>query len=166
MQKADRHPGKWLYIAFGAIALLIAVADQLTKNWIRSYSGEFPIFEQGFFRIIHVQNTGAAFGIFQNQNFVLTIIDFIGIAVILSYIFIIPRWYPILYSQFRMLSLGLVMGGAIGNLIDRIQLGHVTDFIDIGLWPTFNVADSATVVGTILFAVSLFIVGRKQETNE
>ncbi|MFC1900520.1 signal peptidase II [Chloroflexota bacterium] len=167
MQKVDRQPpgGKWLYISFFIIALLIAAADQLTKNWIRSYTGEFPAFEIGFIRIIHVQNTGAAFGIFQDQNFILTIVDFIGIALILAFVFLIVRWYPALSSHFSVISLSLVLGGAIGNLIDRLNLGHVTDFIDVGFWPTFNVADSATVIGTILFALSLFIMTRKEEVK-
>ncbi|MFC1921544.1 signal peptidase II [Chloroflexota bacterium] len=163
MLKADLRPGKWLYLAFFAITLLIAATDQLSKNWIRSYTGELPAFEAGFFSIIHVQNTGAAFGIFQNQNFILTIVDFIGIAIILLFVFFIPRWYPAISTRLSILSLGLVLGGAIGNLIDRLYIGHVTDFIDVGFWPTFNIADSATVVGTILFACSLFIVSRKPE---
>lgn len=152
-------------MAFFLIALLVTAADQLSKNWIRSnYQGQ-PLYEIGFFRIIEVQNTGAAFGLFQNQNFILTIIDFIGIALILSFIFLIPRWYPYLITRFGVLSLGLVMGGAIGNLIDRLSRGHVTDFIDVGFWPTFNVADSATVVGTILFAWSLLMASKRLEVK-
>jgi signal peptidase II len=165
MQKVDRHPGKGLYISFFIIALIIAAADQLTKNLIRSYTGEFPIFELGFFSIIHVQNTGAAFGIFQNQNFVLTSVDFIGIALILSFVFLVVRWYPGLFSRLNIISLGLVLGGAIGNLTDRLNQGHVTDFIDFTYWPTFNVADSATVVGTILFALSLLLISKKKESE-
>lgn len=165
MQKVDRRPGKGLYISFFIVALIIAAADQLTKNWIRSYTGEFPIFELGFFSIIHVQNTGAAFGIFQNQNFILTIVDFVGIALILSFVFLIVRWYPGLYSRLSVISLGLVLGGAIGNLTDRLNQGHVTDFIDVGFWPTFNIADSATVIGTILFALSLLLISRGKESE-
>ncbi len=165
MQKVDHHPGKWWLMAFSLIALLILTADQLAKNWIRSnYQGQ-PLYETKFFRIIEVQNTGAAFGLFQNQNFILTIVDFIGIALILSFIFLVPRWYPYLLSRFGVISLGLVMGGAIGNLIDRLSRGYVTDFIDVGFWPTFNVADSATVVGTILFALSLLMVSRRLEVR-
>jgi signal peptidase II len=165
MQRVDRRPGKGLYISFFIVALIIAAADQLTKNWIRTYTGEFPIYELGFFSIIHVQNTGAAFGMFQNQNLALTIVDFVGIALILSFVFLIVRWYPYFYSRLSIVSLGLILGGAIGNLTDRLNIGHVTDFIDVGFWPTFNIADSATVVGTILFALSLFLIGRKKEVE-
>ena len=131
MQKVDHHPGKWWLMAFFLIALLVVAADQLSKNWIRfNYQGQ-PLYEIGFFRIIEVRNTGAAFGLFQNQNFILTIVDFIGIALILSFIFLIPRWYPYLLSRLGVISLGLVMAGAIGNLTDRLSRGYVTDFIDM-----------------------------------
>ena len=99
------------------------------------------------------------------QNFILTIVDFIGIALILLFIFLIPRWYPYLLTRLGEISLGLVMGGAIGNLIDRLYRGYVTDFIDVGFWPTFNIADSATVVGTILFAWSLLMVSKRLEVR-
>ena len=165
MQKVDRRPGKWWLAVFSLIALLVLTADQLSKNWVRSnYQGQ-PLYEVGFFRIIEVQNTGAAFGLFQDQNFILTIVDFLGIALILSFIFLIPRWYPYLITRLGELSLGLVMGGAIGNLIDRLYQGYVTDFIDVGFWPTFNIADSATVVGTILFACSLYMVSKRLEVR-
>ncbi len=165
MQRVDRRPGKGLYISFFIIALIIAAADQLTKNWIRTYTGEFPIYELGFISIIHVQNTGSAFGLFQNQNLALTIVDFVGIALILTFVFLVVRWYSDLYSRLGILSLGLILGGAIGNLTDRLNIGHVTDFIDVGFWPTFNIADSATVIGTILFALSILLIGRKSESE-
>lgn len=165
MRKAEYQPGKWLHVAFCILALLVATADQLSKIWIRSnYQGQ-PLYEIGFFRIIYVQNTGAAFGLFQNQNFILTIVDFIGIALILLFVLLVPRWYPAFSTRLGELALGLVLGGTIGNLVDRLNLGKVTDFIDVGVWPTFNVADSAVVVGVIIFACSILFISRKLEVQ-
>jgi len=153
-------------VVFFLTALLVVAADQLSKIWIRAnYQGQ-PLYEIGFFRIIYVQNTGAAFGLFQNQNFILTIVDFIGIALVLLFVFLIPRWYPALSIGLSIPALGLVLGGTIGNLIDRLTLGYVTDFIDVGVWPTFNIADSAVVVGVILFACSLIMAGKKLEVRK
>jgi lipoprotein signal peptidase len=161
MQRADRLPGKRWQIAFFLVALLVAVADQLTKHWVRScYEGE-PLFELGFLRIVHVQNTGAAFGIFQDQNLVLTVVAVIGIVLVLTYIFFIARRYPFLATRTGYITFGLIMGGAIGNLIDRLFRGHVTDFIDVGFWPTFNVADSAVDIGVVIFAISFIFLHRK-----
>ena len=108
----------------------------------------------GFFRITHVHNTGAAFGLFQGHSFTLTIVASAGIAVILLCALFLYRRFPILDSMPSRLALGLILGGTIGNLIDRLRFGYVTDFIDIGIWPTFNIADSAITVGAILFAYS------------
>ena len=166
MQRADSPQSKWWNAVFFLTALLVVAADQLSKIWIRAnYQGQ-PLYEIGLFRIIYVQNTGAAFGLFQNQNFILTIVDFIGIALVLLFVFLIPRWYPALSVALSIPALGLVLGGTIGNLIDRLTLGYVTDFIDVGVWPTFNIADSAVVVGVILFACSLIMAGKKLEVRK
>jgi len=167
-------------VVFSLTALLIVVADQLSKLWIRSYSEGQLIFEAGFFRITHIHNTGAAFGLFQGQNFSLTIVAFIGIVLVLLYVFLVPRSFPILDTKLSKLALGLVLGGIIGNLVDRLRfvfdstagnlverlhLGYVTDFIDIGIWPTFNVADSAITVGIILFAYYLLFSTRAKNLS-
>jgi signal peptidase II len=141
-------------------ALLVVVADQLSKLWIRSNLLEGQsLFEVGFFKIIHIQNTGAAFGLFQDQSFALTIVALVGIVVLLVYAFIIrPRFS--LDNLLTRSALGLILGGTIGNLIDRLRFNGVTDFISIGIWPAFNIADSAVVVGVILFAYSLLPLAR------
>ncbi|MEK7352941.1 MAG: signal peptidase II, partial [Chloroflexota bacterium] len=128
---------------FFLTALLVATADQLTKVWIRSYSEGQVIFKAGFFSIIHTNNSGAAFGILQDQSFLLTIAGFTGILLILLFTFIISRHSPFLGTKAGKLALGLVLGGTIGNLTDRLRYGHVTDFISVSIWPTFNIADSA-----------------------
>ncbi len=160
MQKAESLQGKWRNVAFLLTALLIVAADQFSKVWIRSYPEEQLISEAGFFRIIHTHNTGAAFGLFQGHSFALSIVASVGIAVILLYALFIYRRFPILENRLGMLALGLILGGAVGNLIDRLNLGYVTDFIDIGVWPTFNIADSAVTVGVIILAYLLLPLAR------
>ena len=131
-------------------------ADQLSKLWIRSdlAIGE-SLFEVGFFRLTRIHNSGAAFGLFQGQSFLLTIIASVGIIALLLYALFFHHSFPFLGNRLGKLALGLVLGGTVGNLIDRIYLGYVTDFIAVSIWPAFNIADSAIVVGTIILAYSL-----------
>jgi len=135
--------------------LLVVVADQWSKVWIRSYPEGQQIFKFGLFSIVHVHNTGAAFGLFQGYSFALTIVAIIGIIIILFLALSFSSRLPFLSSWLGKLSLGLMLGGAVGNLIDRLRLGYVTDFIDVGFWPAFNVADSAVTVGVLIFAYAL-----------
>ena len=162
MQKANCLPAKWRNVVFFLTALLIVVADQFSKGWIRSYTEEQAIFDAGFFRIIHSQNTGAAFGLFQGQNLPLTIIGLVGVAILLLYAVLLYRRFSPL-GRLAWVGLGLVLGGTVGNLIDRLRLGYVTDFIDFGFWPAFNLADSAIVVGVIIFAYSLLSLARAEK---
>ncbi len=163
MQKADCLQGKWWNAVFFLTALLIVAADQLSKVWIRSnLAVGQPLFEIGFFRLTYVHNTGAAFGLFQGQLFALTIVSLVAIAVLLCYNLFIYRRFPLLDNMSNRIALGLILGGTVGNLIDRLNpnLGGVTDFISIGIWPAFNLADSAIVVGVIIFAYSLLLLAR------
>ena len=164
MRRVNRLQDKWRKVVFGLTGLLIVVADQLSKAWIRANLLEGQsLFETGFFRITHLHNTGAAFGLFQGQSFILTIVALIGVAVILVYGFVVYHrfsWFENLLSRF---ALGLVLGGAVGNLIDRIRLGYVTDFIDFGFWPAFNIADSAVTVGVIILVYSLLRLARTEK---
>ena len=146
------------------VASLVVLADQLSKLWIRSNLalGE-STWDIGFFRLFHVQNTGAAFGIFQNSGLLLTIIDILGACLILFLVFFMYKRLPFLNNLFVMISLTLIFSGTIGNLIDRLALGHVTDFIDFSFWATFNIADSSVVVGAILLA---FLVIRHSGFSE
>ncbi len=165
MQKASelRSGWQWNMLLF-LIALLVVAADQLSKVWIRSnlLVGQ-SLFEAGFFRITHVNNTGAAFGLFQGQSFLLTIVALVGITVLLVYTLVIYRKFPLLDNRLGRSTLGLVLGGAVGNLIDRLRFGYVTDFISVGLWPAFNIADSAITVGVILFAYSFLRSARAEK---
>jgi len=164
MLKANYLQGRWQNVLFLAIVLLIVTIDQYTKLWIRSNLalGQ-SILELGFFRLTHIHNTGAAFGLFQGQSFSLTIISLVGVAVLLGYTIFIYRIYR--HSHFLnydlcKLALCLILGGTVGNLIDRLRFGYVTDFINFNLWPAFNIADSTVTIGVILFAYSLFSITR------
>jgi len=164
MQKVNSLQGKWWNVVFFLTALLLVAADQLSKLWIRSNLavGE-SLFEVGFFRLTYVQNTGAAFGLFQGQSFTLTIVASVGVAALLLYVLFFYHRFPRLNNRLNRVALGLILGGMIGNLIDRICFGYVADFIDFGFWPTFNIADSAGVVGVIIFVYSLLFLARARE---
>ena len=156
MQKVSHLQDKWRQNVFFLLtALLIVAADQLIKIWIRAnLAVGQSLFEAGFFRLTHVHNTGAAFGLFRGQSFPLTIVALVGIGVLLVYALLVYRRFPLLNNKLNRLALGLVFGGTVGNLIDRLRFGYVTDFIDFGFWPAFNIADSAIVIGVIIFAYS------------
>jgi len=169
MRRVSSFWGKhWRTIVFFLVALAIAIGDQASKAWIRfnlAVGQSLP--EERFLRLTHVQNTGAAFGIFQNHTFHLTIVSFIGAAVILFYAFYIRRRYAFLNNGVSMAALGVVLGGTIGNLIDRLNLGYVTDFIQVGTFPAFNVADASITGGTSVFAGFLIylLVREKREAG-
>jgi signal peptidase II len=136
------------YAAFTAVLTV----DQLTKHLVRSGMtlGE-SIPAEGFFRLVYVHNTGAAFGIFQDARPLLITIGIAAFAVIVW--LIISRRIAFLNSPWGRLTLGLIAGGIMGNLIDRFYYGYVTDFLSAGIWPNFNIADSALVVGMTALAV-------------
>ena len=127
------------------VAALLAL-DQGTKYLVTTnISPGQSIPAEGFFRITFVYNTGSAFGLFVGQNTALTAVSFLGVGVLL--------WFYRTHSrpdQLFRLSLGLMLAGALGNLADRLTVGRVIDFIDVGPWPIFNVADSSIVVGGIV----------------
>lgn len=163
MPKAGPLPGKWRQVALFVTALLVIAADQASKAWIRAYPDGYTIFHIWFFRIVHAQNTGAAFGLFQGQSFILTIVAGVGIVLILLFALVFSRDSHLLDSRLSSVALGLILGGTIGNLIDRLRLGNVTDFIDLRYWPAFNVADPAITVGAILFAYSLLFPAKAEK---
>jgi signal peptidase II len=129
----------------------VIIADQLSKLWINSNLavGE-SVFEIGFFRLTHIHNTGSSFGLFQNQNLILAIIAIIGACAILFLVFFMRHRLQILDTTLAKVSLGLIFGGTVGNLINRLSFGYVIDFIDFNYWPAFNIADSSVVVGAVL----------------
>ncbi len=143
-------------ILFGGIAALVIIADQLTKWLITHFIPENNVFwDAGIFQIIHVQNTGVSFGLFKGYIWVIVAVVFIEIIFILVVVYLFRSRLSFLDSTLMRVAAGLVMGGAIGNQIDRIIQQHVTDFIDFKIWPVFNVADMSAVIGTIIIAYCL-----------
>ncbi|HRO90355.1 MAG TPA: signal peptidase II, partial [Promineifilum sp.] len=115
---------------------------------------------ENLFRITHTANTGAVFGLFQGTG-----MFFAGLAIIVA-VAILYINYTLPGKQWLLrLALGLQLGGALGNMIDRFRQGHVTDFIDIGPWYIFNVADMALVGGVILFGIVLIRDERNTRKN-
>jgi signal peptidase II len=159
LSQSDKSPlfGRpFSFVVLLGIAILVLVLDQLTKAWV---STSLP--EGGWwsplpglwrvFRVTHITNSGAAFGIFPNQgNFFIFIAIIVAAAIVMYY-----RYLPTGDWLVR-LSLGLQLGGAIGNLIDRLHYGYVVDFIDIGFWPIFNLADVSIVSGVAILAYCLW----------
>ena len=127
---------------------VVFALDQVTKVLIRHYLyiGE-SLPAEGIFRITNTYNTGSAFGLFRDQTVPLIFASFVGVAIL----FLVYRNSPLPSLPLR-LSLGLQLGGALGNLVDRVSMGYVTDFIALGFWPVFNVADISIVVGLIILA--------------
>ncbi len=155
-------------MALFLIALLVVVADQLTKNWIRSFPEGQTIWGGGFFQIVRINpNSGAAFGLFQGQQGVLTIISLVAVTVLVAYILFFYQRFPLPHNITHRVALGLILGGTTGNLIDRLNPGlqGVTDFIVVGWWPAFNVADSAITIGGILLAFCLLTLARVEITE-
>jgi signal peptidase II len=157
----------WRDVVFGAIALLVVIADQLTKTWIRANLayGEV-LFDKGFVRIIHSQNTGASFGILTGHTLLIIIAVFLEMILILAIVYMFRKRLSFIDSMLMRVGAGLIFGGAIGNQVDRLMLGHVTDFIDFKVWPAFNVADSSAVIGTIIVAYCIIFrsgMGKRKE---
>ena len=139
------------------LALLVFLIDQFSKFLVTellAFRESFPAY--GFVRITHTFNTGSAFGLFQDQNTPLILVSFVGIT-ILALIYCSQR----LPTSLLRLSLGLQLGGAVGNLLDRLRLGHVTDWVDVGPWPVFNVADASIVTGLVILGWLFLAADRK-----
>ncbi len=141
------------HLAFVGIVFAVVLLDQLTKFLVRSYSPEAGL---GPFRIIFVRNTGAAFGLLPNSAIILAAVG----ALVLGAIFYLYRQIP--DELTAVASAALITGGTIGNIIDRILLGYVTDFISLWIWPAFNIADSALTLGAGLLLLHLL---RDQHKN-
>ncbi len=112
-------------------------------------------------RIVHWYNTGAAFGMFKDASTILTVLAFVVIGAILFY-------YPQVEKDDWLLRLALSMqlGGALGNLVDRLTIGHVTDFISVGNFPVFNVADASITIGAVLLFLSVWLRERAEKQAE
>lgn len=136
-----------------SIALFIVFLDQLTKFIIKKnfeLSHSIPLINN-ILHFTYVTNTGSAFGLFKGFNLIFVLFSIIVVIVILHYLKKIKQNENLL--QF---SVGLLLGGTIGNLIDRITYGFVVDFIDFRIWPVFNIADSTVTTSAILLIILLW----------
>ncbi len=156
----------WRQLVFFAISIPLVVLDQLSKLWIRTHLALNEIlFEIGFFRVINIRNTGAAFGIFRGSVIPLLVFQSLASLAMLTYILLLYRRFPLLDRRPIWVSLGLIFAGTVGNLIDRAARGYVTDFLDATYWPAFNVADSCIVIGVIILVVSVLFIVRESERS-
>lgn len=144
------------------IIVLVVLLDRLTKLWIVSHVGPFDIIPviPGIFNIVHVENPGAAFSMLADAPPQWRTLVLIGIATVVMAFVGALLWRP-LDSRLMRISLPMVFGGALGNLLDRIFRGTVTDFVQVFLgsyeYPSFNVADSAISVGAALLVLDLLL---------
>ena len=137
------------------VAILVVLLDQATKEWVR---GAFSLHESlpvvpGFFHLTYIRNTGAAWGMFSGQNLALAVLAF---AMLAALVLFRRKFLP--PGRHHRVALGLLCGGIVGNLFDRLRLDYVVDFLDV-YWrvhhfPAFNVADSAICVG-----VGIYVLG-------
>jgi signal peptidase II len=163
----NQGSGNRAFILWLALAGLIVVLDQLTKLAILKWVGLYEkIAVNSFINITHHRNTGAAFSFLADaggwQRWFFTVLAIVVSGIITIWIYRQRREGPVILLA----GLSLVLGGAIGNVIDRVRLGYVVDFIQVLLagwpFPSFNVADSAITVGAILLLIdALFFTGKK-----
>jgi signal peptidase II len=145
---------QWLGLTLVAVAAVLA--DQVTKHIVSSTLAlDDQIHVLGPFSIHHVQNSGIAFGLFSSATSAVTVVTAGAVAWMLWFFARSGSRHPVLPA-----ALGLLIGGSLSNLVDRIRLGHVTDFIDFRYWPAFNLADTFIVVGVAMLLAALFAADR------
>ena len=148
---SDHQRSKWDIVIFLSVVLAVVALDRFTKNFLSNFldlNESIKVIPHVlYFTLVH--NTGIAFGLFRDCGVVFIIIPLI-LSGLLIYNAVYYRNSPDLNRTY-IISFALILGGAVGNLIDRIFLGFVVDFIDFRFWPVFNVADSAITIGAIIF---------------
>lgn len=150
---------QWLVLMLVAGAAVIA--DQLTKQVVgRTLALGESVDIVGPFSIHHVQNSGIAFGLFASRTSIVIAITAVAVCAMLVFFARSGRRHPVLP-----VALGLVLGGSIANLLDRVRLGHVTDFLDFVAWPAFNLADTFIVVGVAILFGALVLGDRSQQMH-
>jgi signal peptidase II len=150
---------QWLSLA--AIAVAAVIADQVTKHVVAT---NVTLGDQlhvvGPFSISHVQNSGIAFGLFAHATAGVIALTAVAIAWMLLYFARSGARHPVLP-----IALGLVIGGSVSNLADRVRLGFVTDFLDFRYWPAFNLADSFIVIGVAILVAALALAERSPRSR-
>jgi signal peptidase II len=148
------------------VAGVIILADQATKYWIETNLAMSEIYRPDlwisqYVRIVNWKNYGAAFGIFQNLGGVFTVLSFLVSLAIIYYFPQVPR-----QDWLVRVSMSMLLGGAVGNLIDRLRQGYVTDFISVGDFPVFNIADASISTGVVVLFVAMWLQERNQRRTE
>ncbi|MHB9033872.1 MAG: signal peptidase II [Anaerolineae bacterium] len=156
----------WRKSAMYVIAIVVIALDQWTKHLVRqnlplNHDSVLIPWLDKVFTFTHVQNTGGSFGLFPGLGlpFILVALAVVVIIILYSRRITSGPW-------FLRLAFGLQLGGAIGNLIDRLVFGYVTDFINFRFWPVWNIADASIVVGTILLLVYIIFFDRPAEEKD
>jgi signal peptidase II len=151
--------GLWQWVALGAVVLAAVVGDQVTKAVVRSHLQlDEALHVVGPLSIHRVQNSGIAFGLFASATAIVTVLTAIAVAWMVVFFARSGARHPVLPT-----ALGLLIGGSVSNLADRVRLGHVTDFIDFRWWPAFNLADSFIVIGVAILLFALTSTDRPVE---
>ncbi|HEY6958458.1 MAG TPA: signal peptidase II [Candidatus Limnocylindria bacterium] len=151
----------------GGVAVLVFILDQLTKRWVEQ---SIPLYQARpvvgeYVRIVHTENTGAAMGLLPERTTLLSVLSVFAVFAILYYYRQIASSSPLVAA-----TLGMQLGGAFGNLVDRVGQGYVVDWIDVGIpggwrfW-AFNVADSSIVVGIVVVSLLLWLEEQKAQTR-
>jgi signal peptidase II len=153
-------------LLLGGIAGTVVAIDQISKALVRTYLPVDTAWSPWtwllpYARFFHTENTGVAFGMFQGAN-----VLFAVLAVLISIAII--YYYPSVPKKERLMrvALGLQLGGALGNLVDRVVFGYVTDFISVGRFAVFNVADSSITIGVIILLIAVWIQEQKKKDIE
>jgi signal peptidase II len=141
------------WIGLAVVALAAVAADQITKHVVAaSIALDHAVELLGPFSIRHVQNSGIAFGLFSSATVVVIVLTTVALAWMLIFFARSGARHPALP-----VALGLLVGGSVSNLVDRVRLGYVTDFLDLRWWPAFNLADASIVVGVAVLLGSLLL---------
>jgi signal peptidase II len=144
------------WISLAAIGLAALGADQLTKAIVTNRLGlNDEVHVIGPFSIHHVTNSGIAFGLFASATSIVILLTSLAVTWMLYFFARSGSRHPVLP-----VALGLVIGGSVSNLVDRVRLGHVTDFLDVRYWPAFNLADTFIVVGVGALLLALILSDR------
>jgi len=144
---------------------VILFLDQYSKFLVSSKlaTGESIPVIKSIFHITFVKNTGAAFGLFKNGTVIFILISVAAVVVIAGFILRSIRRGDFSLRPLFNSGLVLIVSGAMGNLIDRLRVGYVIDFIDVRIWPVFNIADTSITIGTIFLVISFILTGPFQQ---
>ena len=157
--KASTAEKSILFVVTACVLLLDYVTKVFIEGWLPLHESWSPSADlAAYFQITHVSNSGAAFGIFPSGSVI-----FMVVAVVVSVAIILYNQSMPANSHLYRVALGLQLGGALGNLLSRVRVGHVTDFLDFGPVPVFNIADMSIVVGVIMLALLMFRDQRREQ---